>query len=122
MAIQDEHERMMLLYNEFVKDNVVSTEDRAVNQYTETLWQLIEDFTTAFGYPDPTQHYLFKHAQEINQNSYIRMFNFYRNSLVRLYNILNEEIYKTKKEIAKERRTKDLVNVSAKKYLLAIKD
>ncbi|CAG8603299.1 4861_t:CDS:2 [Racocetra fulgida] len=54
MAIQDERRRMILLYNEFVEDNIINTGNHIFNQLTETLWQLIEDLTTAFGYPDST--------------------------------------------------------------------
>jgi hypothetical protein len=120
-AIQDERERMMMLFNEFVGNSMVSTEDRAVKQYTEALWQLVDELTHAFDHPDPTQHDLFRHAQEMNEDGYQRMFSFYGTGLTRLYNILHEEIYKTK-EKTKGRRVKDLVNVSAKQYLLSIKD
>ncbi|CAG8627911.1 8653_t:CDS:1, partial [Scutellospora calospora] len=119
--IEDKCERMLLLYNKFVEDNIVSTGDRAVKPYTETLWQLIEELTSAFNSPDPKQHNLFKHVQELNPAGYTRMFNFYRTSLGRLYNILHEEVYKTKK-VTKGRRVKELVNVSAKQYLLTTKE
>ncbi|CAG8820851.1 30639_t:CDS:1, partial [Gigaspora margarita] len=102
-------------------NNKINIGNRKVKQYTEALWQLVDELTFAFYNPDPTQHDLFKHAQEINQDGYIRIFNFYRSGLVRLYNILHEDIYKTKKKVTKGRRVKDLVSVSAKKYLLAIK-
>ncbi|CAG8694794.1 5474_t:CDS:1, partial [Dentiscutata heterogama] len=63
-------------------DNVVNTGDRAVKKYTEALWQLVDELTFAFYFPDPAQHDLFKYAQEMNNEGYIRMFNFYKNGLV----------------------------------------
>ncbi|CAG8855552.1 19536_t:CDS:1, partial [Gigaspora margarita] len=89
--IQDEHERILLLYDEFVEDNIVNTRDRAVKKYTEAMWQLVDELTFTFYFPDPAQHDLFKHVQEMNNESYTRMFNFYRKGLVRLYNILHED-------------------------------
>ena len=56
MSIQDERERLLLLYDEFVKDNIVNIGDRAVKQYTETLWQLVDELTFAFYNPVPAQH------------------------------------------------------------------
>ncbi|CAG8709658.1 40033_t:CDS:2 [Gigaspora margarita] len=100
MAIQDEHERLLLLYNEFVENNKINIGNRKVKQYTEALlWQLVDELTFAFYNPDPTQHDLFKHAQEMNR----------------------DDIYKTKEKVTKGRRVKDLVSISAKEYLLAIK-
>ena len=58
----------------------------------------------------------------MKHDGYIRMFNFYRNGLTRLYNILHEDIYKTKEPVTKGRWVKELVSVSAKQYLLAKKD
>ncbi|CAG8488309.1 16164_t:CDS:1, partial [Gigaspora rosea] len=111
----------LLLYDEFVEDNKINFGSHKVKQYNETLWQLIDELTFAFYDPDPTQHDLFKHAQEMNRDGYMRMFNFYRSGLIRLYNILHEDVYKTKEKVTKGRRVKDLVSVSAKEYLLAIK-
>ncbi|CAG8848456.1 28781_t:CDS:2, partial [Gigaspora margarita] len=95
-----ERERILLLYDEFVEDNIVNTRDRAVKKYTEAMWQLVDELTFAFYFPDPAQHDLFKHAQEMN----------------------NEDVYKTKEPVLKGRQVKELVNVSAKQYLLAKKD
>ncbi|CAG8834754.1 39738_t:CDS:1, partial [Gigaspora margarita] len=122
MSIQDKRERMLLLYDEFVEDNIVNTRNCIVKQYTKTLWQLVDKLTFAFYNPDPVQHDLFKYAQEMKPDSYIRMFNFYRSGLTRLYNILHKDIYKTKEPVIKGRWVKDLVNISAKQYLLAKKD
>ncbi|CAG8809920.1 25624_t:CDS:1, partial [Gigaspora rosea] len=96
MAIQDEHERLLLLYNEFVEDNVVNTGDRKIKQYTEAFWKLVDKLTSAFNYPNPTQHDLFHHAQDMKPDGYTRMFKFYQKGLIQLYNILHEDIYKTK--------------------------
>ncbi|CAG8668075.1 15508_t:CDS:1, partial [Gigaspora margarita] len=83
---------------------------------------LVDELTFAFYNPDPVQHDLFKYAQEMKPEGYIRIFNFYRNGLIHLYNILHEDIYKTKEPVTKGRQVKELVNVSAKQYLLAKKD
>ncbi|CAG8709672.1 7760_t:CDS:1, partial [Dentiscutata heterogama] len=47
-------------------DNIVNTGDRAVKKYTEAMWKLVDELTFAFYFPDPAQHDLFKHAQEMN--------------------------------------------------------
>ncbi|CAG8841614.1 16576_t:CDS:2, partial [Gigaspora margarita] len=80
MSIQDEYERMLLLYDEF----------------------LVDKLTFVFYNPNPEQHDLFKYVQEIKPNGYIRMFNFYRSGLTHLYNILYEDIYKTKEPVTKK--------------------
>ncbi|CAG8701020.1 21642_t:CDS:2 [Cetraspora pellucida] len=77
-AIQDEHERLLLLYNEF----------------------LVDKLTNAFNHPDPTQHGLFQHTQEMKPDN----------------------IYKTKEKVTKEKQVKELVSVLAKQYLLSMKD
>ncbi|CAG8483677.1 13795_t:CDS:2 [Dentiscutata heterogama] len=59
MAIQDECDRLLLLYNKFMRDNVVSTGDRNTKQYTEAFWELVDELTSAFNHPDLTQHNLF---------------------------------------------------------------
>ncbi|CAG8808809.1 1668_t:CDS:1, partial [Dentiscutata erythropus] len=40
MAIQDKHERVLLLYDEFVEYNQINVGKCKVIQYTEALWQL----------------------------------------------------------------------------------
>ncbi|CAG8560719.1 2093_t:CDS:2 [Cetraspora pellucida] len=94
MAIQDERERVLLLYDEFVEYNQINIGKRKVTQYTEALWQLVDKLTFAFYHPDPTQHDLFKHAQEMNRDE----------------------------KVTKGRQVKDLVNVLAKEYLLFKKE
>ncbi|CAG8834574.1 7684_t:CDS:1, partial [Gigaspora margarita] len=37
MAIQDEYERLLLFYNEFVEDNKINIENHKVKQYTKAL-------------------------------------------------------------------------------------
>ncbi|CAG8822585.1 24861_t:CDS:1, partial [Gigaspora margarita] len=64
MAIQDEHKRLLLLYKGFVGDNVVNTEDQNTKQYTKTFLKLVDELTSTFNYPNPTQHVLFQYAQE----------------------------------------------------------
>ncbi|CAG8563329.1 1924_t:CDS:2, partial [Scutellospora calospora] len=114
-AIQDERERMLMLYSEFVNDNIIVPQNRAVKQYTEVLWELVDELTCTFDLTNPKQHNLFKHAQEMNQDGYKRMFTFYEIGLNILDKLLQEEVYKTKK-ITKGRRVKNLVSVSAKEY------
>ncbi|CAG8857503.1 21950_t:CDS:2, partial [Gigaspora margarita] len=87
MAIQDERERLLLLYNKF---------------------KLVDKLTSTFNCSNPTQHELFHHAQEMKPNGYTRIFNFYQKGLIWLYNILHEDIYKTKEVVTKERRVKEL--------------
>ncbi|CAG8746617.1 27454_t:CDS:2 [Gigaspora margarita] len=94
MAIQDERERLLLLYNEFVEDNVVNTEDLNTKQYIE----------------------------EMKPDGYTWMFNFYQKGLIRLYNIFHKDIYKTKEVVTKGRWVKELVSILAKEYLLSLKD
>ncbi|CAG8537694.1 46122_t:CDS:1, partial [Gigaspora margarita] len=53
MSIQNECKRMLLLYDEFVEDNIVITGNYTIKQYTETLWQLVDELTFAFYNPDP---------------------------------------------------------------------
>ncbi|CAG8818420.1 14345_t:CDS:1, partial [Gigaspora rosea] len=122
MAIQDERERLLLLYNEFVGDNIVNTGDRNTKQYTKAFWKLVDKLTSAFNYPDPTQYDLFLYAQEMKPDGYTRIFNFYQKGLIQLYNILHEDIYKTKEVVTKGRCVKELVSVSAKEYLLSLKN
>ncbi|CAG8760280.1 7290_t:CDS:2 [Cetraspora pellucida] len=62
--------------------------------------QLVDELTFAFYDLDPAQHDLFKHAQKMK----------------------HDDIYKTKEPVTKGRWVKELVNVSAKQYLLAKKD
>ncbi|CAG8642857.1 4308_t:CDS:2, partial [Dentiscutata heterogama] len=81
MAIQDKRDRLLLLYNKFVGDNVVSTGDRNTKQYTEAFWELVDELTSAFNHPDFTQHNLFRHAQEMKPDDYTRIFNFYKKGL-----------------------------------------
>ncbi|CAG8721172.1 27521_t:CDS:2 [Gigaspora margarita] len=59
MLIQDERERMLLLYDKFVEDNIVNARNRVVKQYTETLCQLVDELTFAFYNPDPKWSYSF---------------------------------------------------------------
>ncbi|CAG8598029.1 1702_t:CDS:2, partial [Dentiscutata heterogama] len=82
--------------NASVFKSIDITEDRNIKQYTEAFWKLVDELTSAFNHPDPTQHDLFRHAQEMKPDGYTRMFNFYKKGLIRLYNILHEDIYKTK--------------------------
>ncbi|CAG8740042.1 14394_t:CDS:1, partial [Dentiscutata heterogama] len=90
-AIQDEHERMLMLYSEFVSDDVIIPKDQAVKQYTVVLWKLVDELTCAFDFTNPRQHNLFKHAKEMNHNGYTRMFTFYKIGLNRLDKLLQEE-------------------------------
>ncbi|CAG8757915.1 30614_t:CDS:2 [Gigaspora margarita] len=89
-----------MLYSEFVSNNVIISQDQAVKQYTEVLWELVDELTCAFDLTNPKQHNLFKHAQKMNQD---------------------EEVYKTKK-VTKGRRIKNIVNVSAKEYQSLVKN
>ncbi|CAG8765642.1 9922_t:CDS:2, partial [Cetraspora pellucida] len=89
-AIQDEHKRMLMLYSEFVSDNVIVSQDQAVKQYTEVLWELVDELTCAFNLTNPKQDNLFKHTQEMNQDGYKRMFTFYKIRLNRLDKLLQE--------------------------------
>ncbi|CAG8845076.1 844_t:CDS:1, partial [Gigaspora margarita] len=103
-------------------DNIVNTEDQNTKQYTEAFWKLVDELTSAFNYPNPTQHDLFHHAQEMKPDGYTQMFNFYQKGLIWLYNILHEDIYKTKEVVTKGRQVKELVSISAKDYLLSLKN
>ena len=76
-AIQNERERILMLYSEFVNDNVIIPKDRSVKQYTEVLWELVDELTCAFDLINPRQHNLFKYAQEMSNEGYTRMFAFY---------------------------------------------
>ncbi|CAG8811001.1 30410_t:CDS:1, partial [Racocetra persica] len=87
----DEHERMLMLYSEFVSDNVIIPKDRAVKQYIEVLWKLVNELTCVFDFTDPRQHNLFKHIQEMNHDSYTQIFTFYEIGLNRLNKFLQEE-------------------------------
>jgi uncharacterized protein with GYD domain len=120
-AIQDERERMLMLYSEFVGDNIIIPKDRVVKQYTEVLWELVDELTCAFDFTDPTQHNLFKYAQEMNQAGYTRMSTFYEIGLDRLNKLLQEEVYKTQKA-TKGRRIKNIVSVSAEQYRSLVKN
>ncbi|CAG8747437.1 12883_t:CDS:2, partial [Gigaspora margarita] len=62
--------------------------------------KLVDELTSAFNYPDPTQHDLFLHAQEMKP----------------------DDIYKTNEVVTKGRHFKELVSVLAKEYLLFLKN
>ena len=95
-SVQSEHEFMMLLlFSEFVEDNTVVKGSHAAMQRKEVLWSLVNELNKAFNLPDPKMHDFFKNAKEMNESSFVKMFESYEIGIKNLNHILHQDIYKT---------------------------
>ncbi|GBC03968.1 hypothetical protein RclHR1_05420012 [Rhizophagus clarus] len=64
-GIQDEREKIDLLMSEYLKDHSVSSSERAIKSYKESLWELIHDLVTIFGMENSLSHPLFRRTARV---------------------------------------------------------
>ena len=102
-AVQSERERLSVLLAEYVDDIVMSQNARAIKSRKDSLWFLVANLSSAFDSPDPTTHYLFEDAPEINKEGVENIFSFYETGKLRFQEVLEEDVYKTKPRTSKRR-------------------
>ena len=97
-----------MLLSEYVGDDILVKEERAVKSRKESLWKLAEDLTNAFNLEDLLSHKLFKNTKELNEEGFQRLFTCYNNGINRLNMILYQDVYKTLPRNVKGRRAKNI--------------
>ena len=108
-AAQNERDRLLALHAEFVTDNCISKTTNAEFDRKKALWKLVNTLTEAIECNEPEKHPLFEIANQLTPEGYERMFTCYNKGILRISDIIKQDILKVEKRIAKGRTKKDLV-------------
>ncbi|CAG8702569.1 10547_t:CDS:1, partial [Ambispora gerdemannii] len=76
-AVQSKRNRLLMLLAEYTDDVAVSQSARTIKSRKDSLWSLATKLSSAFDYPDPMTHYLFKDAPEICEKGIEDILSFY---------------------------------------------
>lgn len=85
-----------LLMSEYLDDNSISHNKRAIESRQESLWALVDDLVIIFGMDDPLSHQLFQKypPTEVNQEGLDRLIACYPSGLERIKGIYRQEVLK----------------------------
>ena len=107
---QTERERIDKMVSEFVGDVIIyNREERTTSDRKDALWNLASQLTQAFNILDPKASILFKDAKEITANGIENILTCYKKGILRLEQILRQDIYKVEIRNTKGRRSKDII-------------
>jgi hypothetical protein len=115
-AAQSEHERIGVLFAEYLNDTTLSHGNRAVKTHKEAMWNLVSHLLEAFNIAD--EHALeyslwnVTKPSELNASGVQRLYNCYVNGCERMYSICRQEVLGTEEINTTGRR---LLNISRTK-------
>ena len=111
-SIQTERERLDVLLNEYVGEDIFIRSERTIKSRKEALWNLVNQLVDAFNLIDSTTHEIFKDTTENNPNGFNNLFTCYELGIERLNNIHAQEIEKSISINTKGRRIKNIKTIT----------
>ena len=110
-SIQTERERLDVLLNEYVGEDIFIRSEHTIKSRKEALWNLVNQLVDAFNLIDSTTHEIFKDTTENNPNGFNNLFTCYELGIERLNNIHAQEIEKSIPINTKGRRIKNIKTI-----------
>jgi hypothetical protein len=115
-SAQTIHERLNTVLSEFINDATISKGTRALKTRQEAMWKTADLLLRAFKASTPEQHELFRATTQLTQTGYEHLFTCYDKGLDRLRAIERQDVRALEDRVAKGRRMKNVVPMTAKEH------